>query len=69
MEGLCRRLNATPALQREFTGSRLEKQILMRAFALLVPVDRSEPIPGEPGKADADQPLNIARRSQGVPLS
>lgn len=65
MEGLRRRRNATLALQREFTDSRLEKQILMRAFALLVPVDGSEPSAEEPGKAAADPPLVITVRSQG----
>jgi hypothetical protein len=65
MEGLRRRRNALLALQREFTGSRLEKQILMHAFALLVPVDGSEPITEEPQKRITDLPLVIPDRSQG----
>jgi len=65
MEDLRRRCNATLALQREFTGSRLERQILMRAFALLVPADGWEPIAVEPGKADANQPLVITVCNQG----
>jgi hypothetical protein len=69
MEDLRRRGNATLALQREFTDSRLEKQILRQAFALLVPVDGSAPIAEQPGKADVDQALVITVRCQGVPLS
>jgi hypothetical protein len=69
MEGPRRRRAATLALHREFTDSRLEKQILIRAFALLVPMDGSEPSIEEPGKTDADQSPVIASRSQGVPLS
>jgi hypothetical protein len=63
MEG--RRRNATLALHREFTNSRLEKQVLMRAFALLVPVDGPERIAGEPGKAEVEPPPAITVRSQG----
>jgi hypothetical protein len=69
MEGLRRRRDATLALHREFTDSRLERQILIRAFALLVPIDGSGPMVEQPGKADADPSPVIASRSQGVPLS
>jgi len=69
MEGSLTRRSTTVSLQRDFTGSRLEKQILMRAFALLVPVDGSEPIAEEPRQAAADQPPVTDVRSQGVPQS
>jgi hypothetical protein len=65
MEGLRLRRNSLVALQREFTGSRLDKQILMHAFALLVPVHGSEPITEEPEKLITDPPLVIPDRSQG----
>lgn len=69
MEGSCRCREGALLLQQEFIASRLEKQILMRAFALIVPVDGSEPIGEEPGQAAADQPLVVTVRSQGVPQS
>jgi hypothetical protein len=65
MEGSRTRRNTTVSLRREFAGSRLEKQILVRAFALLVPVDGSEPFGEEAGKAAADRPPVIPARSQG----
>jgi hypothetical protein len=64
-----RRRNSPLALQREFTDSRLEKQILMRAFALLIPLDGSEPIDEPAWKTDADPCPNMGTRSQGEPLS
>jgi hypothetical protein len=69
MEGSRTRRTTTLSLQREFTDSRLEKQILIRAFSLLVPVDSSEPIAEEPEKAAADLPPATTVRSQGAPQS
>lgn len=69
MEGSRTRRTTTVSLQREFTGSRLEKQILMRAFALLVPVDGSEPIAEEPEKAATDPAPGTIVQSQGALLS
>jgi hypothetical protein len=52
------------SLQREFAGSRLEEQILRRAFELVLPVlDRGE---GEPPKAEADHSQANFLRSPGA---
>jgi hypothetical protein len=69
MDDSRRRRNTPLALQREFTDSRLEKQILMRAFAMLVPLDGFEPIDEPARKTDADPCPNMGTRSQGGPLS
>jgi hypothetical protein len=69
MDDSRRRRNTPLALQREFTDSRLEKQILMRAFAMLVPLDGSEPIDEPASKTNADPCPNRGTRSQGGPSS
>jgi len=40
MDGLCRSQQRPLAVQREFAGSRLEEQILIRTYELVVPTIR-----------------------------
>jgi hypothetical protein len=47
MEGSRTRQKTTLSLQREFTGSRLEKQILIRAFDLVMPARGSDRVTEE----------------------
>ncbi len=65
MEDTRRRRSVSLSLHREFTGSRLERQILMRAFALVIPTDRSDPSDEEPNEAAQDQRFANPSRSQG----
>jgi len=63
MEGLDHRRQPALSLQREFAGSRLEEQILKRAFELVLPVyclDR----PNDMAEADHSQATFL--RSQGA---
>jgi hypothetical protein len=69
MDDSRRRRNTPLLFQREFTNSRLEQQILMRAFALLVPLDGTEPIDEPARKTDANPCPNMDARFQGEPLS
>jgi hypothetical protein len=53
-------------VQREFTGSRLEKQILIRAFELVMAAQRTDRVEDEqPHAATGRPPLNPCR-SQGA---
>jgi hypothetical protein len=66
MEGLRCRSKAALSLQREFSGSRLEEQILRRAFELVIPVLVEQVKESEPPSRAADrQPVN-ATQSQGA---
>lgn len=66
MEGLRRRLKAELSLQREFSGSRLEEQILRRAFELITPILVQQVKECEPLNSAADRvPVN-ATQSQGA---
>ncbi len=66
MEGLQRRSKAELSWQREFFGSRLEEQILRRAFELVIPIVVQEAKQSELFNNDAARvPVN-ATRSQGA---
>jgi hypothetical protein len=66
MEGLRRRSNAELSLQREFSGSRLEEQILRRAFELVIPVLVQQVKESESLNRDTDRvPVN-PKQSQGA---
>jgi hypothetical protein len=66
MEGLRRRSKAELSMQREFSGSRLEEQILRRAFELVVPVLDQQGKETEPLNRAADRvPVNTTQ-SQGA---
>jgi hypothetical protein len=56
MEGSSRRRHPTLFLQREFAGSRLEEQILMRAFELVIPAFRLDVVEDELSSTEADKP-------------
>jgi hypothetical protein len=66
MEASRRRRNAPLPLQREFTGSRLEKQILMRALDLVTPARRLDRMPEEQPTTQAGRPPIGPRRSPGA---
>jgi len=66
MEGSRRRRNTTVPLQREFMGSRLEQQILIRAFDLVLPPQRPERVPDEHSTTETGRPPVEPRRSQGA---
>jgi hypothetical protein len=53
-------------LQREFTGSRLEAQILKRAFELVLPPLHQESRAGNPTNTESDHASAYTRRSQGA---
>jgi hypothetical protein len=65
MEGVRRRRQATLSLQRGFTGSRLEKQILIRAFDLVLLARRPEQVSEEQPTTETGRPVE-PRRSQGA---
>jgi hypothetical protein len=66
MEGLRHRSKTELSLQREFSGSRLEEQILRRAFELVIPVLVQQVKESEPLNSAADRvPVN-ATQSQGA---
>ena len=66
MEDLRCRSKAELSLQREFSDSRLEEQILRRAFELIMPVLARPVKDSEPLNSDADRvPVN-ATPSQGA---
>jgi hypothetical protein len=66
MEGSSHRRQPTLSLQREFAGSRLEEQILMRAFELVIPAFRLDLVEEELSSTEADKPLVNPLRSQGA---
>jgi len=66
MEGLHRRRGPTLSLQREFTGSRLEAQILKRAFELVLPALRQQSRASNPINTESDPASAHTRRSQGA---
>lgn len=66
MEGLRRRSKTEMSLQREFSTSRLEEQILRRAFELVIPILVQQVKESKPLNSDADRvPVN-ATQSQGA---
>ena len=66
MEGLRHRSKAELSLQREYSGSRLEEQILRRAFELVIPALVQQVKESYPLNSDADRmPVN-ATQSQGA---
>lgn len=66
MEDLRRRSKSELSLQREFSDSRLEEQILRKAFELVIPVLVQEAKEDEPFNSAADRvPVN-APHSQGA---
>ena len=66
MEGLRRRRPASLLVQRQFTDSRLEKQILIRAFELVVAAQRADRVEDEQPNAETGRPLLNPCRSQGA---
>jgi hypothetical protein len=66
MEGSRTRRKATLSLQREFTGSRLEKQILIRAFDLVMPAQRMDRVSKEQSTTQTGRSPVEPRRSQGA---
>ena len=66
MEGLRRRRPASLLVQRQFTDSRLEKQILIRAFELVVAAQRTDRVEDEQPNAETGRPLINPCRSQGA---
>ena len=66
MEGANRRRQPVISLHREFTGSRLEEQILKRAFELVLPIYHRESVADERSQAEADSTPGHSRRSQGA---
>ena len=65
MEGLHRRRGPTLSLQREFTGSRLEAQILKRAFELVMAALRQEALAGDPINTASERASAHATGAQG----
>jgi hypothetical protein len=66
MEGLRQRSKAALSLQREFSGSRLEEQILRRVFELISPVLAQRVKESEPLNSAADRVPVSATQSQGA---
>jgi hypothetical protein len=66
MEGLRRRSKVELSLQREFSGSRLEEQILRQAFELVIPVLVQEAKESEALNSAADRVAVHVTQSQGV---
>jgi hypothetical protein len=66
MEGSNRRRQTAVSLYRQFTGSRLEEQILKRAFELVLPVYHLERGEDEQPKAEANSTPGHSRQSQGA---
>jgi len=66
MEGLQRRSRAELSWQREFFDSRLEEQILRRAFELVIPILVQEAKQSELCNSDAARLPANATRSQGA---
>ena len=66
MEGLRRRQKPPLEVERGFANSRLERQILVRVYELVVPVVRSvlaeEPLRAADGQADAGISLPCLRK-------
>jgi len=63
MEGSCRRRKAIVSSRREFSGSRLDREILVRAFDLVLPAQRLVQMPVAQPTADAVRPQVHPRRS------
>lgn len=66
MEGSRRHRQPTVSLHREFAGSRLEEQILVRAFELVLPSLRRDLPTREGTDLDADKPPLNPVQSQGA---
>jgi len=54
MDGSIARQQPTLSLQQEFAGSRLEKQILIRAFELVMPAQRHDRVADEQSSIETD---------------
>ena len=65
MEGSRRRRLSALLVQLQFTGSRLEKQILIRAFDLVMPARCPDRMPDEQPTTEPGRPPVSPRRSQG----
>jgi hypothetical protein len=65
MESSRTRRKALLSLQREFTGSRLEKQILIHAFDLVMPAQRTDRMSEEQSLTQTGRPPVEPRRRQG----
>jgi hypothetical protein len=66
MEAPRRRSKVELSLQREFSGFRLEEQVLRRAFELVIPVLVQQVKECEPLNSDAGRVLVNATQSQGA---
>jgi hypothetical protein len=66
MEGSNHRRQSVISLYREFAGSRLEEQILKRAFELVLPLVHREPVADERSHAEANSTPDYSRQSQGA---
>ena len=66
MEGTgCQRQSLLP-LEREFAVSRLEEQLLIRAFELVIPIRRQETRRVDPPHHQVDRPKIKTTRSSGA---
>jgi hypothetical protein len=66
MEGTSRRRQPALSLQREFAGSRLEEQVLIQAFELVVPALRQDLVENEFWRTEVDNPPVNPLRTQGA---
>jgi hypothetical protein len=66
MEGSNNRRPSAVSLYREFTGSRLEEQILKRAFELVLPIHHLEPRANEQRQAEANSTSGHSHQTQGA---
>ena len=66
MGGSRTRRKTALSLQREFTGSRLEEQILVRAFDLVMPTQRLDRASEEQPTTQTGRSPVEPRRSQGA---
>ena len=66
MEDTGRQRQSLLALQREFVVSRLEEQILIRVFELLIPIHRQVTMRVDPPHSQVDRPAIKITRSSGV---
>jgi len=66
MEDTGRQRQSLQPLQREFVVSRLEEQILIRVFELVIPLQRQVSMRVDPPNHPVDRPVMKIIRSQGV---
>ena len=66
MEDTGRQRQSLLPLQREFVVSRLEEQILIRVFELLIPIHRQVTMRVEPPHSHVERPMIKTTRSPGA---